>query len=117
MEETMPQKMTSKDAIPRKLPTNKQGKGNRKVYKKDIKSPPKAVARKRNMSRDSSSNAESVGDTARDKDLEQAQHSTFGRKRPDFKNLKSSEKEKEDGEIQPAHDKAAGLSPPEEYKA
>ena len=58
-----------------------------------------------------------------DKELERAQNGSFGRKRPDFKNLKSEatnlkplDKEKEDGEIQPAHEKDAGVYSIQEYK-
>ena len=80
MEETLPKKMTSEDKIPRKPTANNQGKSNHKVTRKDRKSPPKAAARKRNMSSDSSSDYDSDGDTARDKDLEKAQNDAFGRK-------------------------------------
>ena len=84
MEETLPKQMTSKDKIPRKPTANIQGKSNHKVTRKDRKSPPKAAARKLNMSSDSSSDCDSDEDTARDKDLEKAQNDAFGRKRPNF---------------------------------
>ena len=78
--------------------------------------PPEAAACKRNMSSDSGSNYDSDGDMGRDKELKRAQNANFGRERPNFQNLKSekkknlkfSEKEKEDGEIQPANDNDAG---------
>jgi len=75
------------------------------------------------MDSDQGSGFEDDNDKFGDKDLEEAQNRSFGRKRPDFaclksdeKNLKPSEKEKEDGEIQLAHDKDAGNYSIEEYK-
>ena len=119
MEEALPnRKMTEKDKIPRKP----KGQSSHKLTKKDRKSPPKTIARKRNM--DSDDSEFEVKDPDRDDILEGAQHGTFGKKRPDFANLKSDEenlkpleKEKEEGEIQTAHDKDAGLYSHEEYKA
>ena len=113
MEEALPnRKMTEKDKIPRK----QKGQGSHKLAKEDRKSPPENVARKRNMDSPLSSEYEDDDDQCGDKDLEEAQNGSFGRKRPDFvnlksdeKNLKNSEKGKEDGEIQPAHDKDAGI--------
>jgi hypothetical protein len=118
VEEALPNKMTEKDKIPRKP----KGQSSHKLTKKDRKSPPENVARKRNM--DSPLGSEFEGkDPNRDNIFEGAQHGTFGKKRPDFANLKSDKenlkplkKEKEDGEIQTAHDKDAGLYSHEEYK-
>ena len=96
----------------------------RKVTKTDRKSPPELVARRRNMDSPLSSDFEDDGKEFGDKELEEAQSKSYGRKRPDFatlksndKNLKPSEKEKEDGEIHPDHDKDAGQYSPKEYKA
>ena len=123
MEETMPNKMTPKDKIPRKPIAKAKGNSNREVTKKDRKSPPEFVAHKRNMDSPLGSDFEDDGDEFSDKDLEEAQNRSFGRKRPDFvnlksdeKNLKPSEKEKEDREIHPAHDKDAGQYSLKEYK-
>ena len=102
MEEALPM-MSEKERIPKKKTTAK-GKSSRVVAKEDRKSPPEPVARKRNM--ESPLGTDSDDDRFGDKDLEEAQNGTFGRKRPDFeslksddKNLKSPEKEKEDREI------------------
>jgi hypothetical protein len=119
MQEAPPnRKMTSKDKIPRKT----KGQGSRKFAEKDRKSPPENVARKRNMDSPLSSEYEDEDDQYGDKDLEEAQNRTFGKKRPDFKSLKSDEgnlkpleKGKEDGEIQTAHDEDAGKYSPKEY--
>lgn len=123
MEETLPTKMSEKERIPKKK-TTANGKSSRVVAKKDRKSPPEPVARKRNM--ESPLGTDSDDSQFGDKALEEAQNRTFGRKRPGFANLKSDdenlkspekEREKEDGEIQPAHEQDAGLYSPNEYKA
>ena len=121
VEEAFPNKMTKKDTIPKK--TTVKGKSTHKVAKKNRKPPPELVARKRNMDSDLGSEFDDDDNPGRDKELEEAQNGTFGRMRPNFANLKSeeenlkpSEKEKEDGEIQPAHDKDAGQYSTKEYK-
>ena len=120
MEEALPAMMSEKERIPKKKTTG-TGKSSRVVAKKDRKSPPEPVARKSNVEiyLGSDSDDERFGD----KELERAQNGSFGRKRPDFKNLKSEatnlkplDKEKEDGEIQPAHEKDAGVYSIQEYK-
>ena len=119
VEEALPNKMTEKDKIPRKP----KGQSSHKLTKKDRKSPTENVARKRNMDSPLGSEFEDDNDQCGDNDLEEAQNRSFGKKRPDFadlksdeKNLKTSEKGKEDGEIQPAHDKDAGIYSLPEYK-
>jgi hypothetical protein len=121
VEEALPNKMTEKDKMPKK--TTVTGKSTHKVAKKNRKPPPENVARKRNMDSPLGSEFEDDDDQYGDNVLEEAQNGSFGRKRPDFanlksdeKNLKPSEKEKEDGEIQPAHDKDAGNYSIKEYK-
>ena len=107
MEEALPnRKMTVKDKIPRKP----KGQSSHKLTKKDRKSPPETIARKRNMDSNQGSDFEDDDDPNGDKELEEAQSGIFGKKRPDFANLKSDEenlkpleKGKEDGEIQTAH--------------
>ena len=56
MEETLPNKMTEKDKIPKK--TTVKGKSTHRVTTKNIKSPPETVARKRNMDSDHGSEFE-----------------------------------------------------------
>ena len=104
MEDPMTKKMTLRDRIPRKAIANAKGKSKCEVTKTDRKSPPEFVARKRNMDSPLGSAFEDDSDEFGDKELEEAQNKSYGRKRPDFatlksddKNLKPSEKEKEDG--------------------
>jgi len=119
----MTTKMKPTDKISRKPTAKAKGNGKRDVTKTDRKSPPEVVARRRNMDSPLSSDFEDDGDEFGDSKLEKAQSKPYGRKRPDFAALKSddenpkpSEKEKEDGEIHPDHDKDAGLYSPKEYE-
>ena len=117
----MPPKMKPGENIPRKSVAKSNDK--RKVSKTDKKSPPETVARKRNMDSPFSSDCSDDSGEFGDKDMEKAQNTNpcFGRERPDFATLKTnkktSEKEKEDGEIHPDHYKDSGLYTPKEYLA
>ena len=64
VEEALPNKMTSKDKIPKK--TTDKGKSTHKFNKKNRKSPPETIARKRNMDSDHGSEFED-DDPNRDK--------------------------------------------------
>ena len=80
-EEAFPNKMTEKDKIPKKKAASERSKSKPKVPKKDMKSPPEAAARKRNMDSDFDSDYESDHDKGRDNSLEEAQKGAhFGKK-------------------------------------
>jgi len=111
METEPPNKMTKKDKIPRKRADNSRSKGKPKVPKKDRKSLPEPAVRKRDMdSSDLSTDFKSDHDKGWDKSLEQAQkYVAFGKKRPNFEDLKSPEEEKEEGDIQEPSEPDAGI--------
>ena len=90
---------------------NNQGRRQRNKYRKK---PPAAAAPTRNMDSDLGSDYESDHETGRDKTLEEAQKgATFGKKRCEFNELKSSEegkeKEKEEGEDKDRSEIDAGI--------